>query len=135
MKSGPLRAVVCDDDPYLRKVVGGILAEHGFEPAGEAAALYDAVSLGRLVRPDVMIVGTSVPGAATLDGVMSICEAALGCQIVLLAAYELPAEVATSRAVHAIVNKATIGDLGDVLSNLLADRWVAERGWSEADQG
>ena len=63
------RALVCDDDPQIRRAMEVILGSEGYEVIGAATA-EEALDVAATGRPDVAIVDVSLPGK---DGVW-LCE-------------------------------------------------------------
>lgn len=51
-----LRAVICDDDPLLRRVLGSVLTEHGYRVVGEADTADGARDLIEANTVDVVLV-------------------------------------------------------------------------------
>jgi DNA-binding NarL/FixJ family response regulator len=61
----PLRILLADDAPGIRRIVKSLLEQEGFEVVGEAADGREAVRLARESCPDVAVVDLSMP---ELDG-------------------------------------------------------------------
>lgn len=80
-------AVVCDDRPDTRHVVGRLLGRCGFELAGTADGYLALRELVRTIQPHVAVVTLPLPGMNGLRAVRELREAAPGCQIVLLSAF------------------------------------------------
>jgi two-component system chemotaxis response regulator CheY len=64
--------LVGDDAPYLRKLVGRILEQGGYEVVGEAETGREAVEKYQLLRPDVVTMDLVMRELGGLDAVRAI---------------------------------------------------------------
>jgi len=79
----PLRILVVDDEPPIRRLLRTSLAAQGYEMSDAE----DAISAYRMLRaedPDVMVVDLGLPGQDGFDLIRNIREAALTVPIVVL---------------------------------------------------
>jgi DNA-binding NarL/FixJ family response regulator len=67
----PLRVVIAADDAFARRVIKRALQARGMTVVAEAEDGRQAVRLGLLCRPDVVVVGAVMPG---LDGILATRE-------------------------------------------------------------
>ena len=58
-----VRAVICDDDPLIREVVGAVLQERGFAVAAEASNGAEVIQLTELLKPDVVVLDNALADA------------------------------------------------------------------------
>jgi two-component system, NarL family, response regulator LiaR len=63
---GAFRVIVADDDPFARRLISGVLERAGMIVVAEARDGHEAVELGVLHRPDVIVMDVVMPG---IDGV------------------------------------------------------------------
>jgi two-component system, NarL family, response regulator LiaR len=63
---GAFRVIVADDDPFARRLISGVLERAGMIVVAEARDGHEAVKLGVLHRPDVIVMDVVMPG---IDGV------------------------------------------------------------------
>jgi DNA-binding NarL/FixJ family response regulator len=87
----PPRVLVADDHAMLREALVELLAQAGYEVAGEAADGADAVALARQLEPDVVLMDLRMPVLGGLDATRLIRDACPATQVVLLTAFESPA--------------------------------------------
>jgi DNA-binding NarL/FixJ family response regulator len=72
--SQPLRVVVAEDDVLMREGVVRLLAEAGFEIAGQAGDAEDLLRKGLAHRPDVAVVDVRMPPNHGDDGLRAALE-------------------------------------------------------------
>jgi DNA-binding NarL/FixJ family response regulator len=87
----PPRVLVADDHAMLREALVELLAQAGFEVAGEAADGADAVALAKQLEPDVVLMDLRMPVLGGLDATRLIRDACPATQVVLVTAFESPA--------------------------------------------
>ncbi len=78
------RAVVADDSPVARRLLGAILREAGFEVVAEAADGGEAVDLVRQHRPELTCLDLEMPGVGGLEALGKIREFAPELKIVVV---------------------------------------------------
>lgn len=72
-KTNPKRIVVVDDHPLFRKGLEQFIrSENGFEVCGEAGNSAEAMDLIRRLKPDLVIVDLSLPGASGIELIKNI---------------------------------------------------------------
>ena len=64
----PLRVVIADDDAFARRVIKHALQARGMTVVAEAKDGREAVELGSIHRPDVVVLDVVMPG---LDGILA----------------------------------------------------------------
>jgi len=81
------KILIADDEPITRMDLSGMLAELGYEVAGEAGDGFDAVELCRAKHPDLVLMDVKMP---IFDGLSAskkiLAEGLAGC-VILLTAY------------------------------------------------
>ena len=85
------RLLVVDDHQMLREALVELLAQAGYEVAGEAADGADAVALAKQLEPDVVLMDLRMPVMGGLDATRLIKDACPATQVVLLTAFDSPA--------------------------------------------
>src|SRR5947209_15384492 len=80
------RILLVDDHPLTRSALAGLLQQHGFEIAGEAADGEEAIARAREIQPDLVLLDLSMPGLDGLSALPRLREAAPGCEVVVLTA-------------------------------------------------
>jgi DNA-binding NarL/FixJ family response regulator len=66
--SGPVRAVIADDDFLVRQGVASLLQRNGFDVVGEAGDADELVALVRRHEPELAIVDIRMPPTHTTEG-------------------------------------------------------------------
>jgi DNA-binding NarL/FixJ family response regulator len=80
------RVLIADDHPLTRDALNGLLSQHGFEVAGEAADGAQAVELARRLQPDLVLLDLSMPGVDGLEALPRLRAAATSCEVVVITA-------------------------------------------------
>src|SRR3989454_10261353 len=80
------RILLVDDHPLTRSALAGLLQQHGFEIAGEAADGEEAIARAREIQPDLVLLDLSMPGLDGLSALPRLREAAPACEVVVLTA-------------------------------------------------
>src|SRR5436305_4036345 len=81
-----LRLLIVDDHPLTRDALASLLAQHGFDVAGQASDGTEAIELAAGLEPDVILLDLSMPGLDGLDALPRLREAAPDCEVVVLTA-------------------------------------------------
>jgi len=82
----PTRVLIVDDHPLTRDALAALLAQHGFDVAGQAADGEDAIEVARRLQPELVLLDLSMPGLNGLDALPRIRDAAPGAEVVVLTA-------------------------------------------------
>jgi DNA-binding NarL/FixJ family response regulator len=95
-----IRVLLADDHPVVREGLRGMLAaEPDIDVAGEAGSGDEAVSLGRALRPDVILMDLRMPDGDGVTAITRIREDQPGARIIVLTTYDTDADIL--RAVEA----------------------------------
>jgi two-component system nitrate/nitrite response regulator NarL len=117
-----LTAVVCDDDPTYRRVVGMVLAGCGFTLVGEASTAIEAIELAGLQKPAALVLDVSLAGMSGLEAIPLLQEAAPGCAIIVSSAFDSFRETAVRTGATEAVDKADVAALEDALRRVATAR-------------
>ena len=80
------RILLVDDHPLTRSALSGLLIQHGFDVAGEAADGSEAILAAERLQPDLILLDLSMPGVDGLTALPRLREAAPDCEVVVLTA-------------------------------------------------
>lgn len=86
MSKKPERVLIVDDHPLTRSALAGLLEQHGFVVAGEAADGAAAIEQARKVEPDLILLDLAMPGLSGVDALPRLREAAPHAEVVILTA-------------------------------------------------
>lgn len=79
-------ALVVDDALFMRKTIGSMLTEWGFEIVGEASNGKEAVQLYKELRPDLVTMDLTMPVMSGLDAVKRIIPEYPDAKIIMITA-------------------------------------------------
>src|SRR5688500_6937762 len=94
-------AVICDDDPVLRAVLGALVEEAGWVPA-EADAAHAAVDLVRALRPGLVILDIALAGPSGISVLPLVREVAPDATTVVVSAFGSALELAVAAGATAV---------------------------------
>jgi two-component system response regulator GlrR len=117
-----LRAVICDDDATVRRVVAIMAEQAGFDVAGEAGLALDALALVEMTRPHVVVLDLSMMGMGGTEVIAPMKAAAPDTAIIVYTAFDTMADLVADKGVFAVVRKAEPGKLEDALRRVAGDR-------------
>ena len=80
------RILLVDDHPLTRDGLAALLADHGFEIAGEAGGGHEAIEKAHELQPDVVLLDLSMPDLDGLSALPQLRTAAPDCEVVVLTA-------------------------------------------------
>ena len=115
--------LVCDDAPYMRKLVRRILEQGGYEVVGEAETGREAVEKYQVLRPDVVTMDLVMSDIGGLEAVRAIKEFDARARILVcsaMAQQSLVAEVLAAGASHFIVKPFQPSHLLEAVEHALA---------------
>jgi diguanylate cyclase (GGDEF)-like protein/PAS domain S-box-containing protein len=103
----PIRVVVADDIPELRRLLWAALQGRGFELVGEAADGVEALRLAGGERPDVVVLDLGMPGTDGPDLIAELRRRAPAVKVVALSAFaaEEVRSAALDHGAHAYLEK------------------------------
>ncbi|QEH31676.1 Chemotaxis protein CheY [Aquisphaera giovannonii] len=86
--TGAKRLLVVDDALFMRRLIGDVAAEAGWEVAGEAANGEEAVSLYARLRPDLVTMDLVMPVMGGLEALRRIREHDPGARVIVVTALD-----------------------------------------------
>ncbi len=115
MSEERLRAVLCDDDAIVRRVVTDLVKECGFEVVGQAERALEALVLAEMTKAHVLVLDLSLRGMSGNDVIPAVRTAAPGTEIIVYTAFDALAQLAEEEGVADVVRKDEPGKLEDAL--------------------
>lgn len=106
-----LRALVCDDDPLTRRVVGDLLHDTGFDVVAELDVATAAIDVARSVRPAVVVLDVSLLGMTGIEALPALRAVAPDCAIVVYSSFDNARSEALAAGATAVVDKTRPDDL------------------------
>jgi two-component system chemotaxis response regulator CheY len=82
------RLLVVDDALFMRKLIGGVALEAGWQVAGEASNGEEAVTLYQQLRPNLVTMDLVMPVMGGLEALRKIREHDPGAQIIVVTALD-----------------------------------------------
>jgi DNA-binding NarL/FixJ family response regulator len=87
--SDPIRVLIADDHPFIRQGIRTTLAGAGdIIVVGEAVDGHQVQRLCRELRPDVVLLDLSMPGASAYETVMHLRMRCPATRVLVLSAYD-----------------------------------------------
>ncbi|HEX6491034.1 MAG TPA: response regulator transcription factor [Gaiellaceae bacterium] len=80
------RVLIVDDHPLTRSALSALLAQNGFDVAGEASDGEEAIGVARRLQPDLILLDLAMPGLDGLGALPRLREVAPDCEVVMLTA-------------------------------------------------
>lgn len=128
-EAGPTgRALVCDDDPVAREVVGTVLRDVGYAVAAEAGNAAECIQLTEMLRPDAIVLDYALVGMTGLEALPALRAAAPDAVIVLLSAFDGALAQAVAAGADVAVDKADVPRLGRSIAEVRATRAGGDAG-------
>lgn len=99
----PIRVLIADDHPLMRKGLADILADvEGIEVVGAAEDGAAAVALAYALRPDIVLMDISMPGIDGIEATRQLSDMETGARVVMLTSYSESEKIAEALAAGAI---------------------------------
>lgn len=115
------RALVCDDDPMVRRVVSGLLTSLGYDVLAEVDLATDALRVVELAKPDLVVLDVALMGLSGIEAIPTIRSTSPGSRIVVFSAFDTVREDALAAGAVAVVDKSDPTGLEDALRRLAPD--------------
>ncbi len=113
IRNSPIRVVVADDHPVIRRMVRSVLEQHPhFEVCGEAENGAEAIEEVKRVKPDVVVLNVTMPLINGFQAAREIKTHVPETAIVILSSHADKHFIAEAReiGVRAYVPKSKIGE-------------------------
>ncbi len=117
-EEGRLRALVCDDDAMVRRVVSGLLTGLGYLVVAEVDLATDALRVVELTKPHLVVLDVALMGLSGIEAIPSILSASPGTRIVVFSAFDTVRGDALAAGAAAVVDKSDPEGLEETLRQL-----------------
>ena len=107
-------AVVCDDDPVVRRIVTAVLQRMGYAPVEQTEFASEAVDLAEALQPSVIVLDLSLDGESGLDAIPELRKVAPASRIVVYSGSEAMKIPARRAGAHVVLNKVSMTSLSDL---------------------
>lgn len=114
-------AVVCDDDPVVRRIVTAVLQRCGYQRVEQTAFASEAIDLAEAMQPEVVVLDLSLDGESGLDAIPHLRSVAPDARIVVYSGAETlkgPARRAGADAVLDKVSMSSVDELERVVTGV-----------------
>jgi two-component system chemotaxis response regulator CheY len=108
------KALICDDDAFLRSMVGQLLTDQGWEVVAAVETAVEAINLTRILHPDLVVIDVSLRGMSGVDAIPELVEA--GAAVVVCTAFSGVSDHALHAGAMAVVDKSDLAALVGVLA-------------------
>jgi len=112
------KALICDDDAFLRSMVGQLLTGQGWEVVAAVETAVEAINLTSVLRPDVVVIDVSLRGMSGVDAIPELVDA--GAVVVVCTAFSGAVDHARHAGAMAVVDKTDLAALVGVLADIPA---------------
>ncbi len=114
-------AVVCDDDPVVRRIVSAVLHRSGFSRIEQTEFATEAVDLAEALQPEVVVLDLRLDGESGLDAIPELRAVAPRSRIVVYSAVDSMKSSARRAGAHAVLDKVSMASAAE-LEQLVAER-------------
>jgi DNA-binding response OmpR family regulator len=111
------RALVCEDDPTLRSVVGDLVEAHGWT-ATVAATATDAIDQANRLHPDLVVLDIGLVGMSGLESIPRLRAGSPHSRVVAMSLTDRGLELCLDAGACAVVTTSDLGRLDELLTDL-----------------
>jgi CheY-like chemotaxis protein len=109
--------LICDDDAMIGSVEERMLADAGWEVVSVVSTAVAAIAVTRAMHPSVVVTDLSMAGVSGIDAIGDLVAA--GSVVVVCSAFPELRERAIAAGASAVVDKAELMDLTEVVGRLV----------------
>ncbi|HEX2272381.1 MAG TPA: response regulator [Acidimicrobiales bacterium] len=107
-------AVVCDDDPVVRRIVTAVLQRSGYSRVEQTEFASEAVDLAQAFQPDVIVLDLTLEGESGLEVIPELRAVAPDSRIVVYSGSEAMKVPARRAGAHAVLSKVSMASVSDL---------------------
>jgi len=113
------QALVCEDNPLLRSMVGDLVAAHGWSTI-EASTANDAIRKATALHPDLVLLDIDLVGMSGLESIPRVRAGCPEARVVAMCVGDRGFDLCLGVGACAVVSTADLGGLEKVLAGLEA---------------
>ncbi len=110
----PRTAVVCDDDPVVRRIVTAVLQRAEYSRIEQTPFASEAVELAQSLQPDVIVLDLTLEDESGLAVIPELREVAPSSRIVVYSGRESMQAPARRAGAHAVLSKVSMASVADL---------------------
>lgn len=107
-------AVVCDDDPVVRRIVTAVLRRSGYSRVEQTEFASETVELAQTLQPDVIVLDLTLEGESGLEAISELRAVTPESRIVVYTATEAMKVPARRAGAHAVLSKVSMASVRDL---------------------
>jgi len=111
------RALVCEDNPTVRSVVGDLVQAHGWATV-EASTAGDAIDKASELHPDLVVLDIDLVGMSGLESIPRVRAGCPGARVVAMSVSARGLQLCLDAGACAVVTMADLAHLEAVLAGL-----------------
>lgn len=107
-------AVVCDDDPVVRRIVTAVLERSGYARVEQTEFASETVELAQTLQPDVIVLDLTLDGESGLSVIPELRLVAPESHIVVYSGTEAQKVPARRAGAHAVLSKVSMASVTEL---------------------
>ena len=107
-------ALVCDDDPVVRRIVTAVLQRSGYSRVEQTEFASEALDLAESLQPDVIVLDLTLEGESGLDAIPELRSVAPESRIVVYSGSEAMKVPARRAGAHAVLSKVSMASVSEL---------------------
>lgn len=109
------RAVVCDDDPVVCRIVAAVLQRCGYQEVEQTPFATEAVDLAEAIQPDLIVLDLNLDGESGLDAIPELRTVAPASRIVVYSGSASMKGPARRAGAHVVLNKVSMASVEELV--------------------
>lgn len=109
------RAVVCDDDPVVCRIVSAVLQRCGYHDVEQTPFATEAVDLAQAIQPDLVVLDLNLEGESGLDAIPELRHVAPDARIVVYSGSPSMKGPARRAGAHVVLDKVSMASVEELV--------------------
>ncbi len=110
----PRTAVVCDDDPVVRRIVTAVLQRSGYSRVEQTEFASETVDLAQSLQPDIIVLDLTLEDESGLDAIPELRAVTPESRIVVYTGTEAMKAPARRAGAHAVLSKVSMASVSEL---------------------